>query len=265
MIDPFDYDSARRFLVDWVRRKEEATPGWRRRDLAGAMGCSPSHLANVLSGQRRLAPRFVPGLLAALALGPDHTEQLSLLIALEQAEPDSPAAARVARWIQDARCRRAADGPPEAGAAGQVSLSNLGEPLVEIVALAARCPGFDADPAALAACIFPRPAPAAVVDAQQRLRRGPRARRRGRSLLTLRAASARARQGLRSGPLEEMTFLGSFWSLPIGWWPRAAAVVERAVARLDALLAAPHADPDDRVVEVLITLLRVSRPIAPAE
>jgi uncharacterized protein (TIGR02147 family) len=80
----FTYLDYRAYLRSWFDVRQEVTPGYTWSRFARMAGCSPSHLHNVLQGERDLLPPYVEGFCRALKLQFEEAEFFNLLVRYQQ-------------------------------------------------------------------------------------------------------------------------------------------------------------------------------------
>lgn len=148
--DLYSYLSYRDFLRDWFASRKAADRRYSHRLFARRAGVSsPSLLKEVIEGRRNLTPTTLEGFVAAIELDPDAAAFFAALVDLDQAGTDDE---RAAAWDRVASSRRFRTARPIEGAS-MLYLSNWYYPAIRELAL---CEGFCADPAWIAARLFPR-------------------------------------------------------------------------------------------------------------
>jgi uncharacterized protein (TIGR02147 family) len=150
VLDTTDYRTALQVAL--------AHRGALQRDLARAVGRSEGWLSNILSGKRKLDPAQVPALSAALGLDDEVGAYLSALVDLES----SSERVRASGWatVQASQRQRAA------GHLSEDVAQAFGQWHVGAIAELARCEGFRAEPAWIAATLDP---PISVAEAEAAL------------------------------------------------------------------------------------------------
>ena len=82
----FGFTDYRDYLNKWMVERHAQVPGYTIARFARMAGCSPSHVRNVLTGDRDLNPPYVDGFIRALRLAREDAEFFTLLVRYSQAE-----------------------------------------------------------------------------------------------------------------------------------------------------------------------------------
>lgn len=272
----FAFTDHRAFLNRWLEVKQQISQGYTVSRFARMAGCSPSHVRNVLHGERDLLPPYVDGFARALRLEADDAEFFTLLVRYAQA---STLSERAYLLQQIAGTLRFRDAHPLEGVQF-LSLARLSHVAVyELSSL----PAFREDPAWIAEVLDLSPAEASAALAELRAAGMlvPRADGTHRAafpfnatanevaapaLVLLHDRGMEVAVNAAAGSPEDRLYFTAVGGVASSLVPELRAAVDRFHARADSLMAEIQASDardhaPDTVLLMAVQLVPVSRPL----